>query len=592
MLKNKQSTFTIGIFLRILSWLKPYCIYVLVSIIVALTSVFVDIYLVYLIRNLIDFALESEHYRELVSLLYKMGIVILIGIVASYMNSYIVAYFSSSMMYDIRKNVIHHLKHYFAWKLDHLHSGELMSRLTNDLTEVQNFFENHFLSLFYQPLVFLSAFTFMAFIDWKMLVFCIIMVPITIYLTRMISKPISKYNQQFQRKLAVANSIVQDSLNSYEVVKSYQAEQFLFGKYKEVIKLSLQDKLSIVKQRTKVSLLIFIVQIIPFIICLVYGSYVVIIGELSIGSFLIFFYLLNYLVRPVIVLQETAADFRIAVGSAQRVFDLLDQPIEIISEENNESSLNHHASPIEFENVVFQYVDGNPVLNEISFTIPHHKITAIVGLSGSGKSTIFKLMNRFVDINEGSIYVYGRNVMDLSLPLLRDQIAVVAQQSDVFGLTVFENIALGNTSITLDEVIEAAQLANAHEFIMELPYGYKTMIGEHGVELSGGEKQRISIARALLKKAPILLLDEPTSALDHESEQTIIKNLQELRNKMTIIVISHRPNTLSCADQILVLDNGNIIQKGSHEHLMNNTGLYQKLFDKESERSNKDAYVK
>ena len=309
------------------------------------------------------------------------------------------------------------------------------------------------------------------------------------------------------------------------------------------------------------------------------GLDVLVAGTMSPEDFIRFILILFSVLGPIRLLSNVSVDLQKGAASAQRVFAILDQPPEII-DNPNAITLNTFSGEIDFQNVSFNYIEGETVLNGISFSIPKGKVVAIVGPSGSGKSTIADLIPRFYDIGSGAILMDGINIRDAKLASLRNQMGIVTQETILFNETIEFNITYGVENYSQRELELAAQAANAYDFILDQPKGFQTIIGEKGVKLSGGQRQRLAIARAILRNPPILILDEATSSLDTESERKVQTALEHLMQDRTTLVIAHRLSTIQRADSIVVLDKGKIVETGTHDSLLNEKGLYAKLYEK------------
>jgi ABC-type multidrug transport system fused ATPase/permease subunit len=317
------------------------------------------------------------------------------------------------------------------------------------------------------------------------------------------------------------------------------------------------------------------------------GGYLALTGRVTPGGLFAFMYLLHFLIEPLSSGPDLIAALRAATGTAGRIVEVMHRPVERADGQVFEAD---PAKPaIRYEDVSFGYGEQTHVLDGVSFSISHHKMVALVGHSGSGKSTVLKLLCGFYEPRAGGVELYGRGLGEWNLESLRRQLALVAQDTYLFPASIAENISYGRPGATMGEIIEAAKMANAHRFILELPDGYSTLVGERGNRLSGGERQRIGIARAILKDAPILLLDEPTSALDTQSESLIQEALERFMQGRTVLVIAHRLSTIKHADEIFVLDGGRVAERGTHEDLIGQGGVYRQLYLKQFE--SEDAAV-
>tara|TARA_B000000460_G_scaffold235126_1_gene196102 strand:- start:160 stop:1332 length:1173 start_codon:yes stop_codon:yes gene_type:complete len=382
------------------------------------------------------------------------------------------------------------------------------------------------------------------------------------------------------KQIAGIMNILTEILNSIRVVKAFGTEAYETKRFKKE-----QDRYyNLISRRAILRLTASpitetIGAVIGVSLLWVGGLDVLVAGTMSPEDFIRFILILFSVLGPIRLLSNVSVDLQKGAASAQRVFAILDQPPEII-DNPNAITLNTFSGEIDFQNVGFNYIEGETVLNGISFSIPKGKVVAIVGPSGSGKSTIADLIPRFYDIGSGAILMDGINIRDAKLASLRNQMGIVTQETILFNESIEFNITYGVENHSQRELESAAQAANAYDFILDQPKGFQTIIGEKGVKLSGGQRQRLAIARAILRNPPILILDEATSSLDTESERKVQTALEHLMQDRTTLVIAHRLSTIKRADSIVVLDKGQIVETGTHDSLLNEKGLYAKLYEK------------
>jgi ABC-type multidrug transport system fused ATPase/permease subunit len=413
-------------------------------------------------------------------------------------------------------------------------------------------------------------------LNWRLSVVAISVVPISISVISLLSKPIGKYAKNEQQSMECIMAVAQDSLSGVYIEKAYNLSGIMQNKFEDAVNKGLVNSLKRQKITSYLTPFQTITKWIPLLLCAIYGGYFVFYNQITTGSLFAFIYLLQYFVEPISKIQDFLSEFRGVSVSIERINELLTMENERSDGESYKLDLSK--AILTFNNVCFGYPEENQTLKDISFTIEHRKSVALVGGSGSGKSTIFKLICGFYQAQSGSISLCENNLDLWDLDKAREQIALVSQDVYLFPTTIIENISIGRSEATLEEIINAAKMANAHEFILQLSDGYNTIVGERGCNLSGGQKQRISIARAILKNAPIILLDEPTSALDVQSEVMVQNALNRLSGKHTIIVIAHRLTTIKNVDKILVMDKGMIVEEGNHEQLIAKDGVYKKLY--------------
>lgn len=559
-------------------FIKPYNSIMFLFVIVAFISMTIELLQAYFVRNLVDIALTSKRQELIIFTLVIAG-TILIGFFIQYMNRLLYGYFTSKILCDIRSFGLKHLTKLPIESIQNNYSGDIISRFTTDLSTFQNYIENEVFNIFSQVILFIAAFIYMLNINFKLLLISIMLTPITLILICIFGKNIAIYSRKTQEHIGRSTSKIKDVINGINTAKMCNIEDCLYKKYKSDIDSALKNRLKNVNISVYMSPLQVILRMMPSVICIIYGSYLVINGEITTGQLISFTFLLSYIVWPLAFLPDIVNGTKTTIGAVVRLIDIFELAEERV--DGHGFKYSDEDSLMSFNNVTFSYNDGKSILNNISFKLDKGKKLAIVGASGSGKSTIFKLICGFFNNNQEGIKIYGKPIKNWNLKDLRDEISIVTQDTFLFPITIYENISYGKPDATKEDIIEAAKVANAHDFITSLPNGYDTLMNEGGLNLSGGQRQRISIARAIIKNSPILLLDEPTSALDNESQKLIQEALERIMKNKTVIIIAHRLSTIRDVDEILVLDNGEIVEKGNHEQLINNGSVYNRLFKKQ-----------
>ncbi|WP_371318106.1 ABC transporter ATP-binding protein [Paenibacillus elgii] len=580
MAQERKSRLTLW---KAVSWLwkftKPYRGWVLVGIIAAMAAAIIEVWTGSLTQQLTTNA-EKGAAQSVIQIVYAVFTIILIGVPAKYFMVYGVEKSSALIVRDIRNHLMNHIGKLPVHYLEKQHSGDVLSRLSSDLRLIQQFLTRDLAQWFYHPLLFIGCFVCLIWIQWQLVVFSLLLLPFSLLASQWIGNQLRQLTEEAQENMGRMNSNLQDTLGGMPIVKSYLLSGIMFRSYQSLLQLTLQKKLALKKREAWITPVLFTLMISPIVFSVVYGSYLISKGLFSTGELVAFLYLLNLCLDPLDHIPALITNTFEMSGALKRVVDIGNQPVE---NQEGHTIERTELPPIEFDNVSFAYEPASPILQKLSFTVPKGKTIALVGASGGGKSTVFKLLCGFYALQEGqgTIKVFGQPIMNSNLNDLRSHFSVMTQDSYLFGGTVAENIAYGRANASMDEVIEAAKLANAHSFIMELPEGYQTEVGERGGFLSGGQRQRIAIARAFLKDAPILLLDEPTSALDTESEMFVQEALSVLMKERTTIVIAHRLTTIENADEIWVMDRGTIAEAGSHAQLLAKKGLYAQSYHQE-----------
>ena len=494
----------------------------------------------------------------------------------NYLASYHIMHLKNGVLRDLRKklfNIIIELPiSYYSEK----RKGDVMARILGDVNEVQNSFFSILELIVKEPLTILFAIIAMLNISVKLTLFVFIFIPISGLVISRIGKSLKGKSTKAQQESGYFISIVEESLGGLKVVKSYNAENQFKTRFNDSINRLLKLTNSIGNKNNLASPMSEFMGIVTIATLLWYGGNLVLVDKTLDGSLFLVYMLLSYqILTPAKAISKASYAVKNGLAAADRVFEVLEQDNTITSKENAIEK-NTFENQISIKNINFKY-DEESVLKDFSLEIKKGQTVALVGQSGSGKSTIANLLTRFYDVNEGEIEIDSINIKDYNLQSLRGLMGLVTQDSILFNDTIKANIALGKLDASDEEIIEALKIANAYEFVKELPDGIYANIGDSGNKLSGGQKQRLSIARAVLKNPPIMILDEATSALDTESEKLVQVALENMMQNRTSIVIAHRLSTIQKADKIIVMQKGKIVEQGSHEELIALNGTYNKL---------------
>ena len=456
--------------------------------------------------------------------------------------------------------------------------GNLMSRLTTDVQEVENSIGRAFTATFKEIFSLIMFFVFLASMSVKLTLFSLLILPLSGGVIATITRRLRRAAGEVQQHLSGLISLLDETFGAMRVVKAFRAERLMDDRFQEGNAKYRHALLRMVFRQELTSPVSESLGVMVVTGILLYGGSLVIAGEgeLSASTFIAFIATFSQVMRPAKAIADAFSGIQRGIASADRIIEILDTDSEIQVQEPVRT-LSQFQDKIVFDSVGFDYLAGRSVLNKISFEIPKGQTIALVGPSGGGKSTLADLLPRFYDVKEGAIRVDGIDIKHIPLDDLRGLMGIVTQESVLFNDTILNNIAFG-TDATLEQVIEAAKIANAHEFIEKSADGYQTVIGDRGSKLSGGQRQRLSIARAVLRNPPILILDEATSALDNESEKLVQAALGNLMKNRTVLVIAHRLSTIQHADKILVIQQGHIVESGTHHELIGIPGgAYAKL---------------
>lgn len=488
----------------------------------------------------------------------------------------------NGVLKDIRNNMFDKIIDLPVSYYSEKRKGDVMARMLNDVNEVKNSFFSILELVVKEPMTIIFTIGAMLAISFKLTLFVFIFIPISGFIISKIGKSLKAKSKKAQDENGYLISIVEETLGGLKVVKSYNAENTFTKKFNDSIYRLYRLTNSIGRKNNLSSPMSEFLGIVVIAILLWYGGNMVLVEKFANGSpllegskFLAYMGLAYNILTPAKAISKASYQVKTGLAAAERVFDVLEVKNEIVDKENALYKKEFNSS-ISIQNINFSY-EEDAVLKNFSLEIPKGKTVALVGQSGSGKSTIANLLTRFYDVNKGSIQIDGVDIKDISMKSLRHLMGLVTQDSILFNDTIKNNILIGKQNATDDEIIEALKIANAYEFVKDLPNGINTNIGDAGGKLSGGQKQRLSIARAVLKNPPIMILDEATSALDTESEKLVQVALENMMQNRTSIVIAHRLSTIQKADVIVVMQKGEIVEQGTHDELLAKNGMYAKL---------------
>ncbi len=505
-------------------------------------------------------------------------LIALVGALSAYTEKYLTTSVAQWVAHDLRRTLYHHIQRLSLSYHDNKRTGDLISRVTSDIDSVQDFISQAMLGLVVNALTLIGMLAVMFYLDWSFTLIALSVAPALFIVVYSFTHRIKQASRAVRKKEGEIASVVQEVLSSMRVVKAFSREDYEQERFEQQSLETVETALRARGLKAKLAPLVEVIVAIGTCLVLWYGVKLVLTGTITPGSLLVFLIYLGKMYKPMRELSKmTDTISKTAVGY-ERIREVLETEREVRNLPGARPAPDFKGR-IEFSHVHFGYAPERLILKDVNLEIEPGTVAALVGPTGAGKTTIASLVARFYDPIEGEVRIDGNDIRRYKLKSLRRQISFVLQENLLFRAAVWQNIAYGRPEASRDEIIQAAKLANAHEFIEKLPDGYDTLVGERGVTVSGGQRQRIAIARAVIRNAPILVLDEPTSDLDAASEELVFDALGRLMEGRTSIVIAHRLATVQRADVIFVLDDGKIVQQGTHRELLKRGGLYAKLYD-------------
>jgi ATP-binding cassette, subfamily B, bacterial MsbA len=562
---------------RLLLLLLPYKKKLVIGTIFLIAASATNLAVPLYIQNLVDIVMVEKNLSQLNSIALAIGALFLVQLICQTIHNYLFDVTEKRVISDFRIKLFNHLHKMSVSYFVKRRTGEVMSRMTNDVTTIENIVTDLPATMIQQSIRLLGGIIIIIYMNWKLTFMVLILAPALALFARIFGRKLKNLSTEIQDKLAISTTILEENISCYQVVKSFVRDHLESKRFSKAI----ED--SFISARKRVIISAFFGPSIGFIafstslVLLWYGGREVITGHISPGELIAFILYATIIAGPMGSFARMYTRLQEGLGASKRLFELLDTKSEVRSLPNAQT-MPKIAGQIEFDNACFFYQENHEVIKHISFSVKPGQTVALVGPSGAGKTTLIRLLHRFYDPTQGEIRVDGIPLKNIELSSYWKQIGIVPQETILFGDSIEMNIKYAKDEASEEEIIDAAKAANAHNFIMECPDKYKTIVGEKGIRLSAGQRQRIAIARVILKNPSILILDEATSALDNESEVLIQEALEGLMKKRTSIVIAHRLSTIHNAEKILVMDKGSIVEHGNHPELMNQKGLYHKLY--------------
>ncbi|HHC6339016.1 TPA: SAV1866 family putative multidrug efflux ABC transporter [Staphylococcus aureus] len=570
---------------RYLQFVKPYKYRIFATIIVGIIKFGIPMLIPLLIKYAIDGVINNHALttdEKVHHLTIAIGIALFIFVIVrppvEFIRQYLAQWTSNKILYDIRKKLYNHLQALSARFYANNQVGQVISRVINDVEQTKDFILTGLMNIWLDCITIIIALSIMFFLDVKLTLAALFIFPFYILTVYVFFGRLRKLTRERSQALAEVQGFLHERVQGISVVKSFAIEDNEAKNFDKKNTIFLIRALKHTRWNAYSFAAINTVTDIGPIIVIGVGAYLAISGSITVGTLAAFVGYLELLFGPLRRLVASFTTLTQSFASMDRVFQLIDEDYDIKNGVGAQP-IEIKQGRIDIDHVSFQYNDNEaPILKDINLSIEKGETVAFVGMSGGGKSTLINLIPRFYDVTSGQILIDGHNIKDFLTGSLRNQIGLVQQDNILFSDTVKENILLGRPTATDEEVVEAAKMANAHDFIMNLPQGYDTEVGERGVKLSGGQKQRLSIARIFLNNPPILILDEATSALDLESESIIQEALDVLSKDRTTLIVAHRLSTITHADKIVVIENGHIVETGTHHELIAKQGAYEHLY--------------
>jgi subfamily B ATP-binding cassette protein MsbA len=506
-----------------------------------------------------------------------VAVIAVVGATSSYIEKYLTTSVGQWVMHDLRRTLYQHIHHLSLAEHDEKRTGDLISRVTSDIQSVQDFVTSAMLGMLVNALTLAGMVGVMLYLNWRFALIALSIAPALFLVVFVFTRRIKKASRAVRQKEGELANIVQEVFSSIRVVKAFSREDYEQRRFEEQSLENVETALRARSVKAKLAPIVEVLAAVGTCLVLGYGARLALAGQISAGELIMFLAYLGKMYKPMRDLSKMGDTVSKATVSFERIQEVLNTTSRV-RDLPRARRAGAFKGKIEFDRVSFSYSPDRDILKDLSFQIEPGQVAAFVGPSGAGKSTIISLIPRFYDPTGGQVKIDGSDIRQYTLKSLREQMSFVLQDTVLFQVPVWQNIAYGKPEAQRAEIMRAAELANAHEFIEKMPEGYDTMVGERGVSLSGGQRQRIAIARAIIRNTPILLLDEPTSGLDAESEQAVFEALDRLMKDKTCIVIAHHLATIQKADVIFVVKDFQIAEQGTHPELLAAGGLYSELY--------------
>jgi ATP-binding cassette, subfamily B, bacterial len=590
--------------LSIIDFLRPHWKALTLALLAVAGETATDLLEPWPLKIVLDYLLQSKHPPGWLSVIIgwigqdKLAVlnfavaavaaIAIVGALSSLLEKYLTTSVGQWVMHDLRRTLYHHIHRLSLAEHDEKRTGDLISRVTNDIDAIQAFITTALLGMVTSVLTLLGIVGIMFYLNWRFTLISLSIAPVLFLVVYFFTRRIKKASRDVRKKESELVSIVEEVFSSIRVVKAFAREDYEERRFEHQSLENVEVALVARGIKMKLSPIVEIIVATGTCLMLGYGARLVLAGELTIGALVVFLLYLGKMYKPMRDLSKMTDTVSKAAVGFERIRDILETDGGMRDQQGARPAAGFKGK-IEFDKVSFGYNPDQLILKDVSFAIEPGQIAAFVGPTGGGKTTIISLVARFYDPLSGEVKIDGTNICNYTMKSLRQQISFVLQETLLFHAPIWQNIAYGRPEASRQEIIRAAKLANADEFIAEMPEGYDTMVGERGVSLSGGQRQRIAIARAVIRNTPILVLDEPTSGLDAVSEQAVFEALDRLMEGKTCIVIAHHLATIRRANIIFVVKDNTIVERGTHDELLAAGGVYSELYDIQFRREDPEA---
>ena len=601
---------------RLIVYAKPYWLHIILAAVASIGCSVANVLIIDILKQLIDKATAGNLANVWAELIIKAAFIIIVGLVSNYVVIAATGYFGAGILQKLRQDAVNHLMKTSPDFMERNNFGDIFERLSSDVETISGYMQTYFKDCLYVPIVVIVFSIYLIKLNFVLAVVCLIPLAVLVPVSIILLKPVKLAQAEYVKMLGLTNNNIQEAFDGADVIKAYNLQKSMKDKYYNELKKSFDISNKNDFRQYNIEPISVLVREAPTALALCVGGFLAFNGNLTIGMLIAFISAIQKINEPLVYAYQLVVRSQMAMVSVNRVFYLMDMPVEETKNAFNDNDKakknskvdNDKAEPdkscadksaeeiFEFKSVSFDYhnqneagseaekrlADDKPthkkVIDNLSFTIRKGEKIALVGASGSGKSTIIKLLCRQYEADSGDIFYYGQSYSTTSADSIRNDMALISQDTVIFPMTVLDNIRIGNPDLPREQIIQAARLAGCDEFVRALPSGYDTIMDERGGNLSGGQRQRIAIARAILKNAPVLLLDEPTSALDKETEKYITDTIRKISVNKTVITVAHRLPTIIDYDRIIVINAGNITECGTHNELMEIKGIYYKMY--------------